>query len=57
MAEASVPESTILALAGYINRAMVERHSQVGMAAKREAMETRRLNSTTLAEAKIGWGP
>jgi len=43
MAEAGVPESTMLALAGHMSRAMLERYSHIRMAAKREAMES--LNS------------
>jgi integrase len=40
MAEAGVPESTMLALAGHMSRAMLERYSHIRMAAKREAVET-----------------
>ncbi len=36
MAEAGVPESTMLALAGHMSRAMLERYSHIRMAAKRE---------------------
>jgi integrase len=39
MAEAGVPESTMLALAGHMSRAMLERYSHIRMAAKREAVE------------------
>jgi hypothetical protein len=39
MAEAGVPESTMLALAGHMSRAMMERYSHIRMAAKREAVE------------------
>ena len=39
MAEAGVPESTMLALLGHMSRAMLERYSHVRMAAKREAVE------------------
>jgi integrase len=40
MAEAGVPESTMLALLGYMSRAMLERYSHVRIAAKRQAVET-----------------
>jgi hypothetical protein len=39
MAEAGVPESKMLALAGHMSRAMLERYSHVRMNAKREAVE------------------
>jgi hypothetical protein len=39
MAEAGVPESTMLAIAGHVSRRMLERYSHVRMAAKREAVE------------------
>jgi len=38
MAEAGVPESTMLALLGHMSRAMLERYSHIRMAAKREAV-------------------
>jgi hypothetical protein len=37
IAEAGVPESTMLALMGYMNRALLERYSR--MAAERDAVE------------------
>jgi integrase len=40
MAEAGVPESTMLALLGHMSRAMLERYSHIRMAAKREAVES-----------------
>ena len=40
MAEAGVPESTMLAIMGHMSRAMLERYSHIRMAAKREAVET-----------------
>lgn len=40
MAEAGVPESTMLALMGHMSRAMLERYSHIRMAAKREAVES-----------------
>ncbi len=39
MAEAGIPESTMLALMGHMSRAMLERYSHIRMAAKREAVE------------------
>jgi hypothetical protein len=39
MAEAGVPESTMLALAGHMSRAMLERYSHIRMQAKREAVQ------------------
>ena len=39
MAEAGVPESTMLALMGHMSRAVLERYSHIRMAAKREAVE------------------
>lgn len=39
MAEAGVPESTMLALMGHMSRAMLERYSHIRMAAKRQAVE------------------
>lgn len=39
MAESGTPESTMLALAGHMSRAMLERYSHIRMAAKREAVE------------------
>ena len=42
MAEAGVPESTMMALAGHLSRAMLERYSHVRMKAKREAVEAMR---------------
>jgi integrase len=40
MAEAGVPESTMLALLGHMSRAMLERYSHIRMARKREAVES-----------------
>jgi len=45
MAEAGVPESTMLALMGHMSRAMLERYSHIRMAAKRTAMDSITLNS------------
>ncbi len=39
MAEAGVPESTMLSIMGHMSRAMIERYSHVRMAAKRSAVE------------------
>lgn len=43
MAEAGVPESTMLAIMGHMSRAMLERYSHIRMAAKREAVLALRL--------------
>jgi integrase len=43
MAEAGVPESTMLAIMGHMSRAMLERYSHIRMAAKREAVEALRM--------------
>src|SRR5262249_13840379 len=40
LAEAGVPESTMLALMGHMSRAMLERYSHIRMAAKRDAVAT-----------------
>jgi integrase len=40
MAEANVPETTMLALMGHMSRAMLERYSHIRMAAKRAAVES-----------------
>jgi len=40
MAEAGVPESTMLALMGHMSRAMLERYSHIRMTAKREAVKS-----------------
>lgn len=40
MAEAGIPESTMLSLMGHMSRAMLERYSHIRMAAKREAVES-----------------
>lgn len=40
MAEAGVPESTMLALMGHTSRAMLERYLHIRMAAKRQAVES-----------------
>ena len=42
MAEAGVPENTMLALMGHMSRAMLERYSHIRMAAKRNAVEALR---------------
>jgi integrase len=46
MAEAGVPESTMLALMGHMSRAMMERYSHIRMAAKREAVEALTIRRT-----------
>jgi integrase len=45
MAEAGVPESTMLAIMGHMSRKMLERYSHIRMAAKREAVEALALRS------------
>jgi integrase len=40
MAEAGVPESTMLAIMGHVSRAMLEKYSHIRMAAKREAVKS-----------------
>jgi integrase len=40
MAEAGVPESTMLAIMGHMSRTMLERYSHIRMAAKREAVKS-----------------
>jgi len=40
MAEAGVPESTMLAILEHMSRAMLERYSRIGMAAKREVVKS-----------------
>jgi integrase len=54
MAEAGVPESTMLALAGHMSRAMLERYSHIRMAAKRDAVEA--LAMTTPKRVSDGVG-
>ncbi len=39
MAEAGVPESTMLSMMGHMSRAMLERYSHIRMAAMREAFD------------------
>jgi integrase len=40
MAEAGVPESTMLAIMGHMSRVMLERYSHIRMKAKREAVKS-----------------
>jgi integrase len=47
MAEAGVPESTMLAIMGHMSRAMLERYSHIRMAAKREAVKALGLPNLT----------
>lgn len=56
MAEAGVPESTMLAIMGHMSRAMLERYSHIRMKAKREAVESLNLTpkqATTKQPAKV----
>ncbi|MEO8659358.1 MAG: tyrosine-type recombinase/integrase [Bryobacteraceae bacterium] len=39
MAEAGVPEATVLAIMGRMSRSMMERYSRIGMAANRDAIK------------------
>lgn len=39
MAEAGVPEITLVSIAGHMSRAMIERYSHIRMNAKRDAVE------------------
>ena len=55
MAEAGVPESTMLAIMGHMSRAMLERYSHIRLEAKRQAVEalqsqTRSDGSTPLSK-------
>jgi hypothetical protein len=43
MAEAGVPESTMLAIMGHMSRAMLERYSHIRREAKREAVKALQL--------------
>jgi hypothetical protein len=52
MAEAGVPESTMLALAGHMSRAMLERYSHIRMAAKREAVAALRLTPPSVLQTQ-----
>ena len=54
MAEAGVPESTMLALAGHMSRAMLERYSHIRMAAKGEAVEALSLTPKAMPEKRSG---
>lgn len=49
MAEAGVPEGTLMALVGHMSRAMLERYSHVRVEAKRRAVEAMSLNTFSAA--------
>ncbi len=51
MAEAGIPESTMLAIMGHMSRAMLERYSHIRMQAKREAVKSLSLPDLTKTEA------
>lgn len=51
MAEAGVPESTMLALAGHMSRVMLERYSHIRMQAKRDAVEALALPKAANADS------
>ena len=55
MAEAGVPESTMLELLGHMSRAMLQRYSHIRMAAKREAVEC--LNANQKTRQSVGGVP
>jgi integrase len=52
LAEAGVPESTMLAIMGQMSRTMIERYSHIRMAAKRDAMDAIKLPRLTRPEPK-----
>jgi hypothetical protein len=56
MAEAGVPESTMLALMGHMSRAMLERYSHIRMAAKRSAVDSLVLNREQVPPAETAQG-
>jgi len=53
MAEAGVPESTMLAIMGHMSRAMLERYSHIRMAAKRDAVKSLELPEVSSLPAKV----
>lgn len=57
LAEAGVPESTMLALMGHMSRAMLERYSHIRMAAKREAVAGLRVGQKTVKPTTEGESP
>jgi len=56
MAEAGVPESTMMALMGHMSRAMLEKYSHVRMAAKRVAVESLSLPSIGAKPVSVSSG-
>lgn len=52
MAEAGVPESTMMALMGHMSRAMLERYSHIRMEAKRAAVDSLALNREAAAKSE-----
>lgn len=54
MAEAGTPEHTMLAIAGYMSRAMLERYSHIRMTAKREAVQSLRTVKDAHRENGVG---
>jgi hypothetical protein len=52
MAEAGVPESTMLALMGHMSRAMLERYSHIRLTAKRSAVDALMLNRRSAPTSK-----
>ena len=57
MAEAGIPESTMLALMGHMSRAMLERYSHIRMTAKREAVKVRRIREEETPRKLTAWAP
>ena len=53
MAEAGVPESTMLALLGHMSRQMLERYSHIRMQAKRAAVESLTLGNSNTVLTKV----
>ena len=56
MAEAGVPESTMLSLAGHMSRAMLERYSHIRTEAKREAVKALSLKPKAISERESSIG-
>ena len=54
MAEAGTPEHTMLAIAGHMSRAMLERYSHIRMAAKREAVQSLRTIKNAHTKDEVG---
>jgi len=57
MAEAGVPESTMLAIMGHMSRSMLERYSHVRLAAKRDAVKSLSLPDLTAPQNEVPKDP